>query len=125
MATRSTKGRAKSRARSAAKSAKKSTRKTMSAAKKAATASARSASSKRRGATASSRARKTAKTVSRKRQPVTAVLTSITETVRESPVDRVARVATEVAQQATHAVSEGVDALKELGANLVDRVGRP
>jgi len=96
----------------------------MSAAKKAATASGRSASSKRRGATASARTRKTVKTVSRKRQPVTAALTSVTETVRESPVDRVARVATEVAQQATHAVSEGVDALKELGSSLVDRVGR-
>lgn len=124
MATRSTKGRAKSRARSTAKSAKKSARKTMSAARKAATKATRSASSKSRGATTSARSRKSAKTVARKRQPVTAVLTSVTETVRESPVDRVARVATEVAQQATHAVTEGVDALKELGSSIVDRVGR-
>ena len=110
MASRSTKGRTKSRARSAAKSARKSVRK---AARKTMSA-----------ATKSPRSRKTVKTVSRKRQPVTAALMSISEAVRESPVDRVARVATEVAQQATHAVAEGVDALKELGSSLVDRVGR-
>jgi hypothetical protein len=37
-------------------------------------------------------------------------------------MNRVTRVAKEVAQQATTAVSEGVDALKEVGQNLVDRV---
>ena len=126
MATRSTKGRAKSRARGAARSAKKSTRKAMTSAKKAAAAAGRSASSRSRGAS-TSRSRNTVKapkTVSRKRQPVTAVLNSVAETARESPVDRVARVATEVAQQATHAMAEGVDALKELGSTLVDRVAR-
>jgi len=34
----------------------------------------------------------------------------------------VTRVAKEVAQQATSAVTEGVETLKELGENIVDRV---
>jgi hypothetical protein len=34
----------------------------------------------------------------------------------------VTRVAKEVAQQATTAVSEGVETLKEFGENIVDRV---
>jgi len=34
----------------------------------------------------------------------------------------VTRVAKEVAQQATNAVTEGVETLKELGENIVDRV---
>ena len=75
-------------------------------------------------ATKSSSRRKSVKAVSRRREPVTAALKSLTKAVRESPVDRVARVATEVAHQATHAVSEGVDALKEMGTNLVERVAR-
>jgi len=35
---------------------------------------------------------------------------------------RVTRVAKEVAQQATTVVSEGVESLKELSENIVDRV---
>jgi hypothetical protein len=41
---------------------------------------------------------------------------------RRSPIARVGRVAKEVAQQATTVVSEGVETLKELGENIVDRV---
>jgi hypothetical protein len=37
-------------------------------------------------------------------------------------VDRVKRVATGVVEQAQTAVSQGVDAAKELGENIVDRV---
>ncbi len=37
-------------------------------------------------------------------------------------MQRVTRVAKEVAQQATAAVSQGVEALKEVGENIVDRV---
>jgi hypothetical protein len=37
-------------------------------------------------------------------------------------LSRVTRVAKEVAQQATTAVTEGVETLKELGENLVERV---
>src|SRR5438105_3016973 len=112
---RSTKGRTKTRAKVVARGAKRR----MSSAKKS-IATKRSASSKRAPAKAPKRG-KTAKSTARARKPVTAVLTSITAAVRESPVDRVARVATEVAQQATHAVSEGVDALKGLGASLKER----
>jgi hypothetical protein len=39
-----------------------------------------------------------------------------------NPLARVKRVAQEVAQQATTAVTEGVETLKELGENLVERV---
>ncbi|MFI5229542.1 MAG: hypothetical protein ACHQWU_10760 [Gemmatimonadales bacterium] len=39
-----------------------------------------------------------------------------------SPLARVTRVAKEVAQQATTAVTEGVETLKELGETIVDRV---
>jgi hypothetical protein len=41
---------------------------------------------------------------------------------RRSPIVRVKEVAQEVVQQATTAVTEGVDALKGLGETLVDRV---
>jgi hypothetical protein len=41
---------------------------------------------------------------------------------RQSPMARVKRVAQEVAQQATTVVTEGVDALREMGGNLVDKV---
>jgi len=37
-------------------------------------------------------------------------------------VNRVKRVATEVVEQAQTAVSQGVDAAKELGENIVERV---
>jgi hypothetical protein len=40
----------------------------------------------------------------------------------QSPMARVKRVAREVAQQATAAVSAGVETVKDLGENLVDRV---
>lgn len=39
-----------------------------------------------------------------------------------NPITRVTRVAKEVAQQASTAVSEGVETLKEFGESLVDRV---
>lgn len=39
-----------------------------------------------------------------------------------SPVARVKRVTREVVQQATTAVSSGVETLRDLGGNLVDRV---
>ena len=39
-----------------------------------------------------------------------------------SPIARVTRVAREVAQQATAAVTEGVESLKEMGESLVERV---
>lgn len=41
---------------------------------------------------------------------------------RKSPISRVTRVAREIGEQATTAVSEGVDAIKEIGETLVDRV---
>jgi hypothetical protein len=41
---------------------------------------------------------------------------------KNSPLDRVKRVATGVVEQAQTAVSHGVDAVKELGENIVDRV---
>ena len=40
----------------------------------------------------------------------------------DSPISRVTRVAKELAQQATSAVAEGVEAIKEAGGSLVDRV---
>jgi hypothetical protein len=39
-----------------------------------------------------------------------------------SPLERVTRVAKEVAQQATTAVTEGVETLKDMGGTIVDRV---
>jgi hypothetical protein len=47
---------------------------------------------------------------------------SATANGRKSPVARVKAVATEVAQQATVAVAAGVETLKDLGGQLVDRV---
>jgi hypothetical protein len=41
---------------------------------------------------------------------------------KRSPVARVKRVTREVVQQATVAVSSGVETLKDLGGNLVERV---
>jgi hypothetical protein len=41
---------------------------------------------------------------------------------KQSPVARVKRVTREVVQQASVAVSAGVETLKDLGGNLVDRV---
>lgn len=41
---------------------------------------------------------------------------------KQSPVARVKRVTREVVQQATVAVSAGVETLRDLGGNLVDRV---
>jgi hypothetical protein len=41
---------------------------------------------------------------------------------KQSPVARVKRVTREVVQQATVAVTAGVETLKGLGGNLVDRV---
>ena len=121
MATRSkAKGRAKAHARNAKRSAKRG----MTAAKKMASSkrSASATSARKASAKKASARPKSVKAAARKRAPVSGALNSVAKAVRESPVDRVARVATEVAQQATHAVSEGVDALKELGTNLVDRV---
>lgn len=40
----------------------------------------------------------------------------------DSPISRVTRVAKEIAHQATSAVAEGVEAIKEAGGSLVDRV---
>lgn len=42
---------------------------------------------------------------------------------RKSPIQRVASVAKQVAQQAQAAVSGGVEALRELSENLAERVG--
>jgi hypothetical protein len=42
--------------------------------------------------------------------------------VAKAPIQRVTRVTKEIAQQATAAVSGGVEALKEIGENIVDRV---
>jgi len=41
---------------------------------------------------------------------------------RSSPLARVKRVATGVVEQAQSAVTHGVEAVKELGENIVDRV---
>jgi hypothetical protein len=41
---------------------------------------------------------------------------------RRSPLVRVKEVAQEVVQQATTAVTEGVEAIKDMGENIVDRV---
>lgn len=41
---------------------------------------------------------------------------------RQSPVARVRRVTREVVQQATVAVTAGVETLRDLGGNLIDRV---
>jgi hypothetical protein len=39
-----------------------------------------------------------------------------------NPLSRVTRVAKEITQQATTAMTEGVETLKEMGENLVERV---
>jgi hypothetical protein len=39
-----------------------------------------------------------------------------------SPIERVTRVAKELGQQATSAVTEGVETLKEIGGTIVERV---
>jgi hypothetical protein len=41
---------------------------------------------------------------------------------RRSPIARVTRVAKEVAQQASTAVTEGFETVKEFGGSIVDRV---
>jgi hypothetical protein len=47
---------------------------------------------------------------------------SSSRSTKRSPVARVKRVTREVVQQATTAVSSGVETLRDLGGNIVDRV---
>ena len=49
--------------------------------------------------------------------------TSVARRRGKSPLQRVRSVATQVAQQAQTAMSGGVDALREMGENIVERVG--
>jgi hypothetical protein len=108
----------------------KKTRKSAGAGKKKkgatkARSSGRSASAKRAKKSASSRAKRPAakrRAPVKKAAPVKKVAPVKAVTGNSSPISRVTRVAKEVAHQATTAVSEGVDALKEFGGNIVERV---
>jgi hypothetical protein len=114
MATRAKKSRGKSGAKTAKRSGssarrgpalkKKSAKKKKASAKRAAAKKAKKAAPKRASAKKAVVKRPAAKKPSR------------------NPITRVTRVAKEVAQQASTAVSEGVETLKELGESLVDRV---
>ena len=69
---------------------------------------AKRSSAKRGGAAKKSSSRKSAKKATRRRS--------------NTPVARVKRVASGVVEQAQTAVSQGVDAIKEFGENMIDRV---
>jgi hypothetical protein len=143
MATRAKKSRKKSGSRSTKKAAgskRASSRRVASAKRSASTkrAAARKPASAKRKAVAKSGKRSAAKRSAAKRpagkRSTAKRSTAKTKSVRKpsvrragvssrrSPMARVTRVAKEVAQQATIAVTESVDALKELGETLMDRV---
>ena len=65
-----------------------------------------------------------ARTPAAKKQPAKrpAVKKKKSPSRSRSPMQRVTRVAKEVAQQATAAVTEGVETLKEMGESIVERV---
>lgn len=85
----------------------------MKAAPKRAATKRTTSASKSSASKAPARKATTTKATTRRAAPVQAA---------QAALDRVARVAKEVAQQATTAVSEGVGSIKEMGENLVDRV---
>lgn len=98
--------RSSSRKGGAKKTAKRSAKK----------ASARKASAKRRSAKKSPAKKKSAT----RRRPASR---SASAKPRKSPIQRVTSVAKQVAQQAQAAVVGGVEALREMGGNIADRVG--
>jgi hypothetical protein len=77
--------------------------------------SARKASAKRGGAKKSAAKKKSAT-----RRPTTR---SASAKSRKSPMQRVSSVAKQVAQQAQAAVVGGVEALREMGGSIAERVG--
>lgn len=84
-------------------------------------AGARKASARKAGARAARRGTSTsAKKSASKSTP--AKRSRLAGVAKRLPVARVKRVTREVVQQATEAVSAGVDTLKDFGENLVNRV---
>jgi len=79
----------------------------------------KSGAAKKRGATARRGAASKARSSSKKRP---AKNRSAKRSSKQSPVARVKRVTREVVQQAQVAVAAGVETLKDLGGNLVDRM---
>ena len=132
MATRAKKPRGKSGRTASSRSTKAGTKKkkssrgrsAASASGSARNASARSSSSNKGSAAGSAGTRKAASgkpTVSAKRAQNGKAGRSSSK-ARTTPMERVTRVATEVAHQAGSAVVAGVEAIKDLGSTVVDRV---
>jgi hypothetical protein len=113
-AKKSSRGKAGARSSSRKGGAKKSAR---GGAKKTSSRkpSARKPSAKRGGAKKSAAKKKSAN-----RRPTAR---SASPKPRKSPMQRVTSVAKQVAQQAQAAVVGGVEALREMGENIADRVG--
>jgi hypothetical protein len=86
-----------------------------SPAKKSARSAKKRGAARKRGMQASAGRNRSKVTASAKRR-------SAPRARKQSPVARVKRVTREVVQQATVAVSAGVETLKDFGENLVDRV---
>ena len=91
-----------------------------SASKKSRAAKKRGATRGRAGKRATARRGAASKARSSKKSP--AKNRSAKRSSRQSPVARVRRVTREVVQQAQVAVAAGVETLKDLGGNLVDRM---
>jgi hypothetical protein len=86
-----------------------------SSAKKSARSAKKRGSARKRGMQAGAKRSRSKVAASAKRR-------STTRSRKQSPVARVKRVTREVVQQATVAVTAGVETLKDFGGNLVDRV---
>ena len=124
MAARAKKSRGKSGRKTGAKRGA-SKRRGSSAARKSGRATKRGPAVKRRRSTKSAAKKKRPavkkRSASAKRSQSRSAAAA-PKRVRKSPIARVKRVALEVAEQATSAVAEGVDAIKDIGETLVDRV---
>ena len=82
--------------------------------------SARSA--RKRGATSKRSMRASARKSATKKRSAAPKRRSPARAKKQSTVSRVKRVTREVVQQATVAVAAGVESLRDMGGNLVDRV---
>ena len=88
--------------------------------KTAAKESRKASASAKRGKRAAAPKRSKTRTATRNKRPKT--MSAVAPKRTASRMQRVAKVAMAVAQQAQSAVSEGVDVLREAGGELVDRV---
>ena len=125
MAARAKKSRRKSGKKAAKRSTSKRTARRASSAKRSGTksrsakrgAAPKKASAKRPAIKKKSAKRPAVKKSAAKRSPAGGQ-----QAASPSPIARVTRVAKEVAQQASSAMTEGIETVKEFGGSIVDRV---